>query len=401
MKRETTAQVHDIGQLRAYLDNTLSTDERAAVAVHLAGCGACRADLAVLRERSATVAARLTALDPRPDEIPEPAQALARFHDVATSRSSGTTRRPFGQAGSSSWTTFKRSITMTKQTLLGGRWRPLTIAAAALACLLVLFSFAPARQAAADFLGIFRVRKFAVIPVDPAQARQLEGLAQMADAGRFGQPAVLREPGQRQVVTDAAEATATAGFAVRVPAVLPEGAALSSFSVETGPALHYEMDRHAMQALLDATGLQGVALPDAEVIIVDLDVPTMVTQVYKAERGRVTIIQLPSPQVAVAPELDLAALGEVAFQLVGMSPEDARRMARAIDWTSTVVIPLPTDAGRYREITVDGVTGLLLEDVDSGRRNNLLLWQRDDIVYAAQGYYVDTRLLLQMADSLR
>jgi len=83
---------------------------------------------------------------------------------------------------------------------------------------------------------------------------------------------------------------------------------------------------------------------------------------------------------------------------------DARRLAQTIDWSSTVVIPLPTDVARFREVTVDGVTGLLLEETHkpgSGGNNSMILWQRADIIYAVAGNNVDVKLLLQVADSLQ
>jgi anti-sigma factor RsiW len=382
----------DTGQLRAYLDNALLPSARTAVTGHLAGCETCRAELAALKERRALLHGRLTALEPPTDAVPHPARALTRFRAEAQ------------RVRSSLWDILWRGAEMTKQTLLAPKWRPFAVGVTAVLCLAILFSFAPVRQVAADFLGLFRVRKFAVVAVDPAKGKQLESLAQMADAGKFGQPTVVREPGPGQAVADAAEASLVAGFKVRVPSALPESAIRRSFTVDIGPAMHYEMDRPIMQAILDATGIQNVQLPDVEKLVFDVDVPTMIVQSYRIGNGTLSLVQLPSPEVNVPAGIDPVVLGEAAFQFLGMNAEDARRLAHTIDWSSTVVIPLPTDVAQYREVTVDGVTGLLLEEKRTSRAgaaNTLLIWQCDGIVYGLNGTNVDVKVLLQVADSLR
>ncbi|OIO98840.1 MAG: hypothetical protein AUK03_00670 [Anaerolineae bacterium CG2_30_64_16] len=385
----------DTGLLRAYLDDALSETERGAVAGHLAGCASCQAELAMLQKRSVQVMTRLAILEPEAGEAPDPAAALARFYAGAPAQAAS---RP--APGRALWANLKRSYETMKQSLLTGWRKPVTIGATAVACLLILFSFAPVRQAAADFLGIFRVRKFAVIPIDAAHTRQLEELAQLADRGAFGQPTVVREPGEPQAVASAAEASALVGFPVRVPAALPEGALPRTFNVQSGPAAHFEMDRTTMQAVLDVTQIKGVTLPDVERIVIDLDVPWVVTQSYRRGASLWTISQLRSPQVDMPAGLDLTALGAAAFEYLGMPEADAQRLAQAIDWTSTVVIPLPTEEAEFREVTVDGVTGLLLEP-RSSNPHRVVLWQRDDIVYTVEGVYTDARELLLVADALK
>jgi hypothetical protein len=284
------------------------------------------------------------------------------------------------------------------------RLRPLAVGAAAVACLLVLFSFAPVRQAAADFLGVFRVRKFAVIPIDRAQQQKLENLARMAEGGRFGEPTSVREPGKPQPAADLAEASKAVGFAVRAPATLPNGASRAALTVQSGPAVHYEMDRATMQALLDATQVQGVQLPAVEKVTIDVDVPFAATQDYSIGNGKLSVTQMASPQVDIPPGIDPVAIGEAGFKFLGMPDADARRLAQSIDWTNTLVIPVPTDAVQYREVTVDGVSGLLIEHrAGTGDRYQAttLFWQKGGILYAVEAKNVDPLVAMQVADSLR
>ncbi len=294
---------------------------------------------------------------------------------------------------------------MIKEIFIHDRLRPAAIGATVLACLLILFSLAPARwgQAAADFLGIFRVRKFAVIPIDPAQQQKIEALLRQAEEGRFGQPIAVREPGEPQPVSDLAEASARVGFTVRAPTVVPAGAIRLSPTVQAGPALRYEMDRAVIEALLEATQAQGISLPAVDKITIEVDVPFVVVQQYTLGVGQVTVTQMASPQVHIPPGIDLAAIGEAGFKFLGMPDADARRLAQSIDWTSTLVIPVPADVVQYREVTVDGVPGLLAEHRGgtTGRRAISILWQKDGILYNVESRDVDPLVAMQVADSLR
>ncbi len=290
---------------------------------------------------------------------------------------------------------------MIKRNAYSPRWRPAFVALSAVLVMALLFSIAPVRSAAADFLSLFRVRKFAVIPLDQQQLSKLESLAKQAE-GQFGHPQVVREPGTEQVVNDAAQASALAGYRVRTPSRLPTNAALSRFTVNAGPAMHYEVDRAALETFLQAAGASTTGLPQVDKLAFDVDIANFAAQKYLVGGSTVEFVQVPSPQVNLPEGIDPAALAETAFLFLGMPAEDAHRMAASIDWTSTLVVPLPTNAARAREVTVDGVNGLLLEGTNGSSRGseNALAWEKDNILYFLNGR-VSSEALLDMADSLQ
>jgi anti-sigma factor RsiW len=363
---------HDIGRLRAYLDGELSPEAREAVTAHIDRCARCADEARLFRTRSSAVRAGLAALDA---VEPDPKLALARFHVAHAHARRETTP---------SVKTLLRSIGEMKRNALSTRWRPAVIALSALLVVALLLTIAPVRGAAADFLGLFRIRKFAVIPLDQTQMERLEQLARQTE-GSFGEPQILREEGSEQPVGDAAQAAALAGYAVRMPSRLPDGATLSSFTVQSGPALRVEFDRAAIAAFMQAAGASVEGLPETDKIVA----------------GRLQFIQAPSPQVNVPQGLDPVALAETGFMLLGMPQEDARRLATSIDWTSTLVVPMPANAATAREVNVDGVTGLLLEDTQSGRLETAVLWEKDGILYFMAGSHLDRAHFLDVADSLQ
>jgi hypothetical protein len=379
---------HDTGRLRAYLDGELSAEARGAVAAHIDRCARCADELRLLESRAGAIDAGLAGLD---GHAPDAQVALARFY----ARQAEAPRR-----ARLSVANLLRSVDEMKRNAFSPRWRPAMIALSALMVVALLFTIGPVRNAAADFLGLFRISKFAVIPLDPAQMDRLAQLAQQAE-GTFGDPQVLREEGPEQAVSDAAQASGLAGFAVRMPSRLPEAAAIESFTVQRGPALRIEVDRAAIEAFMQAAGASPAGLPQTEKLTVDVDVANTVSLEYRVGAGRMSFAQLPSPQVNVPEGIDPVALAETGFMFLGMPQEDARRLAGSIDWTSTLVVPVPTNAGKAREVTVDGVTGLLLEDLNSGRKDSALLWEKDGILYFAAGQNIDEKWLIDAADSLR
>jgi hypothetical protein len=384
-------KAHDTGRLRAYLDGELPPGESRAVAAHVDHCAACAAEVELLQRRAAGVAGRLDELDARSAAPAAPA-ALLRFQEAqaARDRASGPVRLRKNVT---------RSFDMIKRSAISPRWRPALAAVSAVVVVALLFSIAPVRIAAADFLSLFRVQKFAVIPLNTQQMDRLEQLAKQAD-GQFGEPQMVREKGPEQPMSNGAQASSLAGYTVRIPSRLPQGASLSKFVVQSGPAMHYEVDRAALETFMQAAGASTAGLPQTEKLSFDIDVKNFVAQQYQVGANRMEFIQVPSPQVNLPEGIDPAALAESGFLFLGMPAEDAHRLATSIDWTTTLVVPLPTNAAQAREVTVDGVTGLLLEDVNGTRRDSAIVWEKGGILYFLNGR-VDTGVLLDAADSLQ
>jgi hypothetical protein len=72
--------------------------------------------------------------------------------------------------------------------------------------------------------------------------------------------------------------------------------------------------------------------------------------------------------------------------MAGMSSDAARTFSQAVDWTSTLVVPVPNDA-QTREVTVDGVKGYLVSRSWGGQElPYTLLWVKDGIVYGLSAF---------------
>ncbi len=86
------------------------------------------------------------------------------------------------------------------------------------------------------------------------------------------------------------------------------------------------------------------------------------------------------------PGLDIVRIGEAFLQVLGMSSEEAAQFSRNLDWTTTLIIPIPRYGASYEEVSVDGVTGTLIrQSLEDHAPQYLLIWIKDGIVYALTG----------------
>ena len=69
-------------------------------------------------------------------------------------------------------------------------------------------------------------------------------------------------------------------------------------------------------------------------------------------------LQGPIPEVLMPPGVDLAQLGEIGLRILGLPENDAREFAKKVDWHTTLVVPVPPMATRFRQVIVGGSQGV-------------------------------------------
>jgi hypothetical protein len=242
--------------------------------------------------------------------------------------------------------------------------------------LVAAFSLPGVRAAASDFLGLFRVQKFAPISISPEQLALLEEVAQ---SGLYpGEIEMLDEPGEPQRVNSLGEAEAFSGRSLRMPNEL--GAPDQVYTMDGGSGRLIVNVENA-RALMSAAGADPALIPDSlDGAAVELTIYPSVSLTWNEG---VVLLQPPSPLVAYPDEVDAVGLGEALLQALGMDSSQARRLARSIDWTNTLLLPIPENMASFSEVSIDGVSGLALNSFDG--RNAAILWQKDGIVYALSG----------------
>jgi hypothetical protein len=370
-------------QLMAYRDGELKPEAARGVEAHLGGCAACRGRLSLLMGRGQRVADRLQQLGSIPVSRPFPISAArARLQDRFHRKES----LPMFQK------IFSRSTRPA--------WAVMVVAAA----LVAAFLFPPVRALANNFLGLFRVQKVAVLSLDPQQL-EASSLSRVGQSlfNLLSEQAETREIGTSQENVSLEEASRLSGMTLRVLDDPAMGQPV--FVVHAGLEAKLTLDLPHIRAILDEAQIDA-ALPDAlDRAEIRAEMPIAVSSLYgrcaypavpedpdqqnlsaaEAKKPCVVLMQVASPSVQAPAGIDMAALGQTFLQFVGMSAEDAAAFSQNVDWTTTLVIPVPTSAAS-EPFFVDGVEGVLLREYPSGVSDFTLIWVKDGMVYALTGF---------------
>jgi hypothetical protein len=268
------------------------------------------------------------------------------------------------------------------------------VAVALVLAFAVSFTFQPVRTLAGNLLALFRVQKIQFVEVNPSNIPDDEALEAMA--GKL--ESVLQDQvefttdGEPQDV-DVATARSMAGF-VRFPTAIET---TPRVTVKPGMHLWAIIDLPKIRALLSELGYEANLPDEIDGTEVSVDFDKLVMTTYGACRsdeieGKYdpakcqVLLQMPSPTVEAPPELDVDQLGRAYLQMLGMSESEARRFSERVDWTTTLVVPVPQSINlSYQEVSVDGVTGTWVSSARSGQRQYALTWIKGGIVYGLTG----------------
>jgi hypothetical protein len=382
------------GDLRAALDGELES----AQAQHLGSCADCQKRKGQLQRESQESARLLAFLAPTDEPVPV-AQRM--------------------------WNRFSEQLLLKKETSMFRRWFAYPVvrfSSAALLILALILAFPGTRALAGELLNLFRVQQVTVVPVD------FTGLEQLTGDGALGNQFtdlisnsmnVSQEPGNAIEAADAAQASQLAGFSVRVP----EGTTPSQIYVTDAAAFTMTIDRVKAQALLDEAGRGDLVLPESiNGAEISVNIPSAVSVGYgtcpkpeadsseaeneQSPRQRypdcVILVQIPSPNVSAPADLDINQLAQIGLEFTGMSAEEAAAFTSTVDWTSTLVVPIPSNSASYDQVTVDGVTGTLIHrpSREGEPTTFALLWVKDGIIYAISGRGTNSDRAIEMANSL-
>ncbi|MCB8967677.1 MAG: hypothetical protein H6660_12380 [Ardenticatenaceae bacterium] len=318
---------------------------------------------------------QLSLLEPGPGDVPKPA-----------SRALAEVQRQIHAPRSTPLHTFWRSFFANSNRRM----------ATAVALLTLVFAFAlsfpSVRAAASDFLGLFRVQKFAAIAISP---QQLAVLSRIAEEGLMpGEIEVLSEPGATHSVASLQDAAQAAAMdRVRTPSLL--GDADTVFVMDGGQA-RLTLDLEGVREILTMAGADPSLLPDS------LDGTQVDVVVYAGIEldwdDGTWLVQMPSPLVTYPEDLNYVMLGEALLQALGMSPDEAARLAQQVDWTSTLLLPIPQSTANFNEVNINGSSGLALSSLDDDY--GAVIWQQDGILYLLSGQG-SVNELIRLANSVR
>jgi hypothetical protein len=276
--------------------------------------------------------------------------------------------------------------------------------AAAASIAVVGFAFTlPVVQAGAQaFLDFFRVKQFTGVQFYPERLQSLESSG-FDPSAVFGRVEPLTTPQEPVSYATAAEAGAAAGIRVRTPAWLPVGYSSSGLIATSEHAARITVNVAGLQSLLDTLGLGDVELPqglDGQTATVRI--PPIVTQTFVNGERSIHVVQARSPDVSFPAGLDLSKLAYAGLRVLGMPRDEAYRMSVTIDWSSTLIVPVPSKAAAYRPINVAGNEGLLIEGIalEERRPGAVIMWSAGGETFAVTGA-ASGQELLEIAQTLQ
>jgi hypothetical protein len=358
------------GQLRAALDGELDSEAHN----HLEACPDCQTRQKTVQSQVQRIVSKLDFLSSaRNDSLLPAPRAWSRFNQ----------------------TLIQKETPMFKKLFAAPLVR---YGVPALLVLTMIFAFPGARALASQLLDLFRVQQVAVVPVDVTGIGELNGndaLAKQISQLISDSTTVTKEPGDPVEANDTNQASELAGFTVRAP----EGMEPARISVTSGAAFTLTVNGDKAQALLNEAGRDDLVLPETiDGAEISVDIPSGVnvpmapashdareydpdeqssrSQRYADYTDCVMFAQIPSPTVTAPPSIDVPQLAQMALEFTGMKSEEAKALTESIDWTSTLVIPIPRNGSTYEEVSVDGVTGTLIQRSFGSDPEYMLLWVR-------------------------
>jgi len=302
------------------------------------------------------------------------------------------------------------------------RFVPALAGASLVAALALAFSLEPVRAAAREFLDLFRVKRFAAVPVDPARLERLAKGGLDFKSLVADQVQVVVAPQKPEVVGSPEAGAVVAGITARQPGVLPRQAELAETTVGRLGSFRVRIETAKLEALALAAGADEIEIPAWwNGATIDVEVPPVLAMRYARPAApgdtrppgdpSYVLMQSSIPQVDLPEGFDLATLGRLGLRVSGMSAEEALTFSRAIDWRTTLLVPVLVQGGTFREVDVAGEKGLLVTyeppvppaaagPARRARQQSLLLWSTADEAFAITGPGGGMELL-EMAQSIR
>lgn len=243
-------------------------------------------------------------------------------------------------------------------------WPRRALVAAALVILVGAGLSVPAvRASVAQFVSLFRVVNFVAVPVDTSRIDRLKTADLQIDTLVGEHVQVLEDPGPPVPVASLEDAAAAAHMTLATPQWLPSGSTIMETAVVGERALRVTASSERLQQVMDALGITDLSVPAGlDGHVVDVHVPPVVMIRYDhADKRRSRLFQARTPQIALPEGIDLQALGEIGLRILGLPPQEANQFAHAIDWHTTLIVPVPPNATSFQQIDIGGRQGVLIQ----------------------------------------
>jgi hypothetical protein len=265
-------------------------------------------------------------------------------------------------------------------------WPRRALVAAALVIVVgALISVPGVRASVVQFVSLFRVVNVVAVPVDANRLDRLkaENLEIGALIGEHVQ--IVQDPGPPVDVASLDDAAAAAGMTLETPEWLPANTEIIETAVMGERVVRVTADSVRLQQVMDALGINDLTVPPGlDGHVVNVRVPPVVMIRYDHQNGRRTrLFQARTPQLTLPDTIDVAALGEIGLRILGLPSAEAKQFAQAIDWHTTLVVPVPPNASSFRQVEIGEHHGVLIQHQPRDQSpTTTIVWSTPERVFA-------------------
>ncbi len=304
------------------------------------------------------------------------------------------------------------------QTPFSRKYRPVWASLLVVAVVVVVLTVPPVRALAARLLYLFRAQEIQTVYVDGQKLeQQMQKLRSSPEMAQILAKDLRVEPdGEKHEVTSTVQASQEAGIQVRAP----KGLNAVKWYIQPGAKIGMDVDLSRVRAVLDEMGNADVELPPGlDGAKVNFDIPASVVGFFGdcpgpggvgiaspeeppsprrfLSSGCFMLTQVLSPTVSAPGGLNIDEVATPLLQVMGMTQAEAKEFSQTVDFTTTMLVPIPRNVSSAQTVTVDGVKGNLI--LYSGSERFLLIWIKNEIVYSLNGVG-DREKALAIANSL-
>jgi hypothetical protein len=259
------------------------------------------------------------------------------------------------------------------------------VAAAVVIVVAVLVSVPGVRASVAQFVSLFRVINVVAVPVDSSHIDRLKA-EQLEIGALIGEHVqVVQDPGAAVDVASFADASAAAGMTLATPQWLPNNTQVMETAVMGERVVRVTADSQRLQQVMDALGINDLTVPpglDGHVVNVRVPPVVMIRYVHQNAR-RSRLFQARTPQLTLPNSIDVQALGEIGLRILGLAPAEAKQFAAAIDWHTTLVVPVPPNASSFQQVDIAGHRGVLIQHQPRNQSpTSTIVWSTPERVFA-------------------
>jgi hypothetical protein len=257
------------------------------------------------------------------------------------------------------------------------------IPAIAVVVVAVLISVPGVRASVVQFVSLFRVVNFVPVPVDTSRLDRLR--AENLDIGSLiGEHAeVVKDPGPPVSVASLDQAATAAGMTLALPQWLPENTQVLETSVMGERVVRVTANGQRLQQVMDALGINDLTVPEGlDGQIVSVRVPPVVMIRYEHGSRRTRLFQARTPQLTLPNNINVRALGEIGLRILGVAPTEAKQIAQAMDWHTTLILPVPPNVSSFRQVNIGGHLGVLIQHQPPNQSpTSTIVWSTSDRVF--------------------